>query len=112
MIQGGGQDTESSYWSSAKPIRGTFVLMVSRVSSDNQDENVATIKVRTRGRDATSGKDDGGLGDAEQADGDGGVSETVGMRRPAPRPFGVGHRRGTANIASRDGPVEGGFSEG
>ena len=27
-----------------------------RVSSDNQDENVATIKVRTRGRDATSAR--------------------------------------------------------
>ena len=26
------------------------------MSSDNQDENVATIKVGTRGRDATSGK--------------------------------------------------------
>ena len=27
-----------------------------RLSSDNQDENVATIKVRTRGRDATSAR--------------------------------------------------------
>ena len=32
----------------------SFWSMLKRVSGDNQDENVATIKVRTRGRDATS----------------------------------------------------------
>ena len=37
------------------PRRGDLSLE-DRVSSDNQDENVATIKVRTRGRDATSAK--------------------------------------------------------
>ena len=55
------------------------------VSSDNQDENVATIKVRTRGRDATSGKTMAVWGTRSKRLGDGGVSETVGMRRPAAR---------------------------
>ena len=31
-------------------------MILGEVSSDNQDENVATIKVRTRGRDATSAR--------------------------------------------------------
>ena len=55
------------------------------MSSDNQDENVATIKVRTRGRDATSGKTMAVWGTRSKRMGDGGVSETVGMRRPAAR---------------------------
>ena len=47
-----------------------------QVSSDNQDENVATIKVRTRGRDATSGKTMALWGTRSKRMGDGGVSET------------------------------------
>ena len=79
-------------------IRGTLPLPVRRIlkklgsdirdarlSSDNQDENVATIKVRTRGRDATSGKTMAVWGTRSKRMGDGGVSETVGMRRPAAR---------------------------
>ena len=45
----------------------------------------ATIKVRTRGRDATSGKTMAVWGTRSKRMGDGGVSETVGMRRPAAR---------------------------
>ena len=42
------------------------------LSSDNQDENVATIKVRTRGRDATSGKTMAVWGTRSKRMGDGG----------------------------------------
>ena len=62
-----------------------WLMVVTLLSSDNQDENVATIKVRTRGRDATSGKTMAVWGTRSKRMGDGGVSETVGMRRPAAR---------------------------
>ena len=83
-----------------------------RVSSDNQDENVATIKVRTRGRDATSARTMAVAGERGKWERGSGVSGTAGMRRPAARTRGVFHRPVAASVASRDGAVEGGFSEG
>ena len=82
------------------------------VSSDNQDENVATIKVRTRGRDATSARTMAVAGERGKWERGSGVSGTAGMRRPAARTRGVFHRPVAARYARRDGAVEGGFSEG
>ena len=79
------------------------------VSSDNQDENVATIKVRTRGRDATSARTmavAGERGKWERGSGGGGHASACSADS------GVFHRPGAASVASRDGAVEGGFSEG
>ena len=84
----------------------------SAVSSDNQDENVATIKVRTRGRDATSARTMAVAGRRGKWERGGRVSGTAGMRRPCSADSGVFHRPGAASVASRDGAVEGGFSEG
>ena len=81
--------------------------MILGVSSDNQDENVATIKMRTRGRDATSARTMAVAGERG-----GRVSGMAGMRRPAARTQGSFHGPGAASVASRDGAVEGGFSEG
>ena len=83
-----------------------------RLSSDNQDENVATIKVRTRGRDATSARTMAVAGERGKWERGSGVSGTAGMRRPAARTRGVFHRPVPARYARRDGAVEGGFSEG
>ena len=82
------------------------------VSSDNQGENVATIKVRTRGRDATSARTMAVAGRRGKWERGGRVSGTAGMRRPCSADSGVFHRPGAASVASRDGAVEGGFSEG
>ena len=82
------------------------------MSSDNQDENVATIKVRTRGRDATSARTMAVAGRRGKWERGGRVSGTAGMRRPCSADSGVFHRPGAASVASRDGAVEGGFSEG
>ena len=79
------------------------------MSSDNQDENVATIKVRTRGRDATSARTmavAGERGKWERVSVDGGHASACSADS------GVFHRPGAASVASRDGAVEGGFSEG
>ena len=56
-----------------------------RLSSDNQDENVATIKMRTRGRDATSARTMAVAGERGKWERGGRVSGTAGMRRPAAR---------------------------
>ena len=89
-------------------VRIVDPLIGQSLSSDNQDENVATIKVRTRGRDATSAKTMLVLVDAEQ----GRRSGTAGMRWARRADSQVVHRPGTASVASRDGAVEGGSSEG
>ena len=82
------------------------------MSSDNQDENVATIKMRTRGRDATSARTMAVAGKRGKWERGGRVSGMAGMRRPAARTQGSFHRPGAASVASRDGAVEVGFSEG
>ena len=58
------------------------------LSSDNQDENVATIKVRTRGRDATSARTMAVAGERGKWERGGRVSGTAGMRRPLQRGLG------------------------
>ena len=72
----------------------------------------ATIKVRTRGRDATSARTMAVAGRRGKWERGGRVSGTAGMRRPCSADSGVFHRPGAASVASRDGAVEGGFSEG
>ena len=62
-----------------------LILSKRLVSSDNQDENVATIKVRTRGRDATSARTMAVAGERGKWERGGRVSGTAGMRRPAAR---------------------------
>ena len=71
-----------------------------KVSSDNQGENEGPRRCEC--------EDDGGLVDAEQ----GRRSGTAGMRWARRADSEVVHRPGTASVASRDGAVEGGFSEG
>ena len=86
-----------------------MTALVWSLSSDNQDENVATIKVRTRGRDATSATTmavAGERGKWERGERDGGHASACSADS------GVFHRPGAASVASRDGAVEGGFSEG
>ena len=77
------------------------------VSSDNQDENVATIKVRTRGRYATSARTMAVAGErGGRVSGDGGHASACSADS------GVFHRPGAASVASRDGAVEGGIGVG
>ena len=67
------------------------------LSGDNQDENVATIKVRTgRGRDAL----DAGMMVGSLVGGKGGVWGGVEGQ--------AGRRPGAASVASRDGAADGG----
>ena len=82
------------------------------MSSDNQDENVATIKVRTRGRDATSARTMAVAGERGKWERGSGVSGDGGHASACSADSGVFHRPGAASVASRDGAVEGGFSEG
>ena len=95
-----------------RTLAGSVWDMEATLSSDNQDENVATIKVRTRGRDATSARTMAVAGRRGKWERGGRVSGTAGMRRPCSADSGVFHRPGAASVASRDGAVEGGFSEG